>query len=364
MILFFIIMLILGVIIVITLYNFFTAPVLKPLTLNKTTYPLISVLIPARNEAYNIDKCLNYLLNQDYKNLELIVLDDNSEDNTKHIVESFSKKHNHIQLLKGKELPEGWLGKNWACNQLSQQAKGQYLLFIDADVEIQPDAISAAIEEMKRSETKMLSVFSTQIIRSFGEWLVVPLMNWMLLAFLPLKLVYASRKKSFVAANGQFMFWERKTYFEIGGHEIVKDKVVEDMEFARICKSKNIRIKTLLGGNLIYCKMYSGLSEAIRGFAKNFYPGFNINSFVFLVMITFFVIIFLLPFILVFINNLYFIPIVMIVLIRIIISINSRQNAFLNVLLHPLQLVLMYIVGIKSIINAKTGKLDWKGRHI
>jgi glycosyltransferase involved in cell wall biosynthesis len=364
MILFFIITLCLGVIMVIILYNFFTAPVLKPLTLNKTTYPLISVLIPARNEAYNIDKCLNHLLNQDYKNIELIVLDDNSEDNTKQIVESFSHKHEHLQLLKGKQLPKEWLGKNWACHQLSLYAKGQYFLFIDADMELQPNAISAAIEEMKRSEAKMLSVFSTQIIRSFGEWLVVPLMNWMLLAFLPLKQVYVSRNKSFVAANGQFMFWERKTYFEIGGHEIVKDKVVEDMEFARICKSKNIRIKTLLGGNLIYCKMYSGLSEAIRGFAKNFYPGFNINAFVFLLMITFFVIIFLLPFILVFINNLYFIPIVMIVLIRIIISIKSRQNTFINVLLHPLQLVLMYIVGIKSIINSKTGKLDWKGRHI
>lgn len=364
MILFVFITLSLGVILMITIYNLLTAPVIYHSTSGKNVLPLISVLIPARDEEQNIGKCLSHLVNQKYNNLELIVLDDNSKDNTKQIVESFTHKHERIKLIKGKQLPKGWLGKNWACHQLSIYATGQYLLFMDADMELQPNAISAAFEEMNRSEVKMISVFSSQLIKSFGEWIVVPLMNWMLLAFLPLKMVYTSTNKSFVAANGQFMFWERNAYLETGGHEMTKDKVVEDMEFARICKLNNIRIKTLLGGNLIYCRMYSGLSEAIIGFTKNFYPGFNINAFAFLLMITFFVTIFLLPFILVFINNLYIIPIVMIVLIRIIISIKSRQNTFINVLLHPLQMVLMYIVGIKSMINTKSGKLLWKGRRI
>ena len=142
-------------------------------------------------------------------------------------------------------------GKNWACHQLSQKAKGKYLLFIDADVELAPNAISSTAKIMAETKTKMLSVFPTQRIKSFGEWLIVPLMNWLLLAFLPLRQVYASRNNSFIAANGQFILWDRETYFSIGGHQQVANAVVEDMELARKAKQKN-KIITLLGGNLYF----------------------------------------------------------------------------------------------------------------
>lgn len=363
MILFLFITISLGGILLISIYNLITAPVIKSSVSNSTDDALISVLIPARNEEINIGKCLNSLLKQDYKNLEILVLNDQSTDNTQHIAESYSQIHKHIKLLKGGELPAGWLGKNRACEQLSQQAKGDYLLFIDSDVEVKEKTISSILEELIRSEVKMISVFPTQKIKSSGEWLIVPVMNWLLLSFLPLRLIHLNDNKSFVAANGQFMFWERNTYFKIGGHQTVKNKVVEDMEFARICKSKNIKIKTLLGGDLIFCRMYTGLSDAIKGFSKNFYPGFNVNPLSFLILIAIFIVIFLLPYFFVFESSLFFLPLFLIVLIRTTVSILSKQNIILNILFHPLQMIFMFLTGIKSVIDSKTGNSEWKGRR-
>ena len=358
MILFWIITVSLAFILLVSIYNLITAPVARTSSFNNETKPLVSVLIPARNEENNIGKCLNHLVAQDYNNLEILVLDDHSTDKTGKIVDSYQGKHKQIKLINAKDLPEGWLGKNWACQQLSNEAQGKYLLFLDADVEIKSNTISSMLSEMNNAEVKLISVFSTQLIKSFGEWMIVPLMNWLLLAFLPLRLVYSSRKKSFVAANGQFMFWERETFFNIGGQKVVQDKVVEDMEFARICKSRNIKIKTMLGGNLIFCQMYNGLSDAKKGFSKNFYPGFSVNSFVFLMIITLFIVIFLLPFALVFYSTLYIIPVLLIVLIRVLISILSKQNIAFNIILHPLQMLFMFFIGINSVISSKTGNIE------
>lgn len=348
----------------ISIYNLFTAPVMKPVKKLSNSDHLISIMIPARNEEKNIAKCLENLVIQDYPNKEILVLDDHSTDKTAYIVKRYAEKHNSIRLLTGSELPEGWLGKNWACHQLSLQARGNYFLFIDADVELKVNTLSKVNDEMNNSEAKMISVFSTQIIKSLGEWLVVPLMNWLLLAFLPLRLVYSSSKKSFSAANGQFMFWERNTYLNIGGHLTVKGEVVEDMEFARLCKSKGIKIKTMLGGNLIFCRMYENLADAIKGFSKNFFRGFNIYSLFFLLMIIFFIAVFLIPFFLVPVNTLFFIPVIIILLIRGIISLLSKQNMLLNILLHPLQMIFMFLIGVNSIIIARFKKTEWKGRRI
>lgn len=363
MILFISITFILSVVLLISLYNLLTAPVVKSVEENRNTAFLISVLIPVRNEEHNIGKCLDHLVNQNYKNLEILVLDDQSTDKTAEVVKSFSDKHKRIKLICGSMLPEGWLGKNWACHQLSEQANGKYFLFIDADVELKENTISSIVKEIVESEVKMISVFSTQLIKSFGEWIIVPLMNWLLLAFLPLRFIYSSNKKSFVAANGQFILWDRNTYLEINGHKSVKDKVVEDMEFARICKSNNIKIKTMLGGDLVYCRMYNGLTQSINGFSKNFYPGFNVNPMIFLTMISFAFIIFILPFFLVSDNSLFIIPALIIILIRVFISTISKQNVIFNVLLHSIQMILMLIIGFKSVFNSTIGKVEWRGRQ-
>lgn len=348
-----------SIIFIVSLINFFSAPILKVKSTSQNN--LVSILIPARNEEENIQACLDSCLTQTYANKEIIVLNDNSTDRTLIILNSYSDK---IKIINGEKLPEGWIGKNWACFQLAQQANGEYLLFIDADVRLNDNAVESAIEEIVQTNSGLISVFPTQIIKTISEWLIVPLMNWILLGFLPLILVHKSKNKSFVAANGQFMLWRKEIYQKLSGHSSVKDKSVEDMEFARSCKLNGIKIKTLLGGNLIYCRMYSNLKNAINGFAKNFFPGFNTNAINFLIFISVIVLASIIPFFIWEDFIFSFILVLMIILSRILISFISKQNLLLNIVLHPIQMMSLLLVGIISVYKTSFGKLEWKERRL
>jgi chlorobactene glucosyltransferase len=359
----FIILLIsLSVFSVISIYNLFTAPVLKRQSHHSSGQRLVSVLIPARNEEKNIEKCIKGMLSQEYQNKEIILLDDNSSDNTYKLASSFSTSN--VILLKGKKLPQDWLGKNWACHQLAQEAKGEYLLFIDADVELTPEVISSAVYELEKSNAALLSIFPTQIIKSFGEHLIVPLMNWLLLTFLPLRFVSSSSSKAFVAANGQFMLWRKADYLNLGGHQIVKYKIVEDMELSRLVKQNRLKVKTMLGGNLVFCRMYESFNQAYNGFTKNFFAGFLLPPFLFLIIIMFLLIAFLLPFLFLMQPVYSFILIALILITRISVSIVSNQNLFINVLIHPAQMLFMFWIGIVSVFKFKTNQLVWKQRKL
>lgn len=343
----------------IVLYNYSTAPRIYNSNVKLNNKPLISILIPARNEEHNIGNLIQSINNQSYENYEVFVLDDSSSDATSQIVMKFSSLNDKINLIKGEDVPKDWLGKNWACYQLSKHAKGDILLFIDADVIVNQNALLYAIRELEN--ISMLSVFPTQNIKSFGEWIVVPLMNWLLLNFLPLKFVYNTVSNKFVAANGQFIMIKKEVYFNIGTHEIVRDKVVEDMEFARIIKSNGYKVKTALGENSIYCNMYKSLDESIKGFIKNFYSGFNISKPVFILMIITLSFLFTAPIIFFLINKIFLVILVMIIFERVFISLMSRQNWVNNLILHPLQMVIMLFVGFKSVLNKSN---IWKGRII
>lgn len=343
----------------VSIVNLISFPVIEE---NKSiSDDLVSILIPARNEEYNIANCVEDCLKQTYPNVEIIVLNDNSTDNTKTVLEKYSDK---IKIIEGAEIPENWLGKNWACHQLSQKANGKYLLFIDADVRLDKLAVESAVSILNQKKVKMLSVFPTQIMKSFSEFLIVPLMNWLLLSFLPLVLVYKSKNKSFVAANGQFILWDAEFYKSIDGHSAVKNMSVEDMEFARLVKSSKNKMITLLGGNLIYCRMYSNLKDAVNGFAKNFYPGFNVNPLIFLIIITAIVFSLIAPFFY-WENMIISVSLIMMILLsRIFISVISKQNIFLNLILHIFQMIFVMIEAIISVYRFHSKKLIWKGRKI
>lgn len=346
-----------------SVYNLFTAPRFSAAhSKGVHTEKFISVLIPARNEEKNIAACLDSLCAQNYSNFEIIVLDDQSDDRTAEIVKDYSLRKTPIRLISGKPLPSGWLGKNWACHQLSGEAKGEYLLFMDADVTFHPDTLKTANSFIARYKTDMLSSFPTQNFTSFGDKFVVPLMNWLLLAFLPLKLVYASRNGSFIAANGQFIMISREVYKKTGGHEAVKDKVVEDMETARSVKNSGGRVMTALGYDMINCRMYPDFISSYKGFSKNFYPGFNMHPALFVLMILSFEVLFLLPIILVFWELLFLVNILIIVFIRFSVSFLSKAGIFENIILHPFQMIVLLAVGINSVYYTKKKKNVWKGR--
>ncbi|HSW54877.1 MAG TPA: glycosyltransferase family 2 protein [Ignavibacteriaceae bacterium] len=365
--LFYLALIIVAVSALISVFNLFTAPMFANRKNESTNEPFISVLIPARNEERNIGNCIDVVLSQSYKNFELIILDDESEDKTAEIIsDKISEYHsnNKIKLISGKPLPNGWLGKNWACHQLSQEARGDYLLFLDADVRVKPNVLESCVYYQNKYGLQMITCFPTQLIKSFGEWLVVPLMNFLLLAFLPLRKVYSSPNKSFVAANGQFLFIDRNTYEKIGGHSAFADRVVEDMEIAREVKKAGFKLITFLGGSSISCRMYEGFTEAFNGFSKNFFPGFNIPAILFFFLLIILFLAFLLPFTLIFMNPSFLIIVLIVMMGRLFISIPSRQNLIINILLHPIQILIMLAIGVNSIYRIKTKKLKWKGRYI
>lgn len=159
----------------VTLFNFISDPKLRKV--NRMHHDMVSILIPARNEEANILALLQSIKQQDYQDYEVIVLDDDSSDQTYAICQSFADSHSRFRVIKGQPLQQGWLGKTFACHQLAQAAKGKYLLFLDADEQIYNGLINSAVHRISSKKLALLSLFTNQDMRSLGENAVVPLMH-------------------------------------------------------------------------------------------------------------------------------------------------------------------------------------------
>ncbi len=325
--------------------------------------PLVSILIPARDEEKNIGNILSDILHQDYHEIEVIVFNDQSSDRTAEIVKEYALLDRRISLINSDRLPEDWLGKNWACYSLSQKAKGEYLLFLDADVRISNEIILNVISYAKHFNFTMVSIFPKQIIRTFGEKITIPNMNYILLSLLPLILVRKSGMSSLAAANGQFMFFNTRIYNSLEPHNKMKTYKVEDIEIARFFKKKKHRIACLVGDNTIQCRMYNGFNEAVNGFSKNvcaFFGNSIILSVLFWLITTFGFVLITMELSLVFL----IIYLVTFFLIRIIVSVISEQKVTDNLLfLIPIQISCGLFI-YKAFINNNIKSYQWKGRDI
>ncbi len=352
------------IILSICVYNYLTAPKLRNDNLIGNDEVPLSILIPARNEERNIKKCLDSVFRSTYQNFELFVLDDISADKTLQILENYKSSNDRLNIIKGKPLPNGWLGKNWACHQLAENSTNDIMIFLDADVILDPEALKIVNEKFINKNVDLLSVFPSQKIKTFGEWLIVPLMDWMLYSFLPLKKVYSSNRQSFAAANGQFMMIKKESYIKFGGHSRVKDRVVEDMEFVRGFKKMGYRTVTFSANDFVKCRMYNNFSEAVNGFIKNFYSGFNLSSAGFIGLLFLFAFIFIIPVVMSFIQIKYLIILALMIFERIISSLISKQNMVINILMFIPQLIMLQILGYKSLIANKLKKITWKNRTI
>jgi hypothetical protein len=325
--------------------------------------PLVSVLIPARNEEENIGNILKDLLTQDYGNIEIVVFNDQSDDKTEGIVLEFGKLDKRITLVNSLGLPECWLGKNFACHTLSKSANGEYLLFIDADVRVSGGIIANSIAFIEKYDLALISIFPRQIISTFGEKITVPNMNYILLSLLPLILVRKLPFPSLAAANGQFMMFNSKIYKSIYPHELLKGNKVEDIEIARFLKKKRFRIACLTGDKTIMCRMYSGFSEAVNGFSKNvtaFFGNSLLLSLLFWITTTFGFI----PVLSAMPALDFTIYISAFLITRIIISVTSEQNLFLNLLLFIPQQIACGLFINKAFTNRLLKNYQWKGRSI
>jgi chlorobactene glucosyltransferase len=201
-----------------------------------TKTPLVSVLIPARDEEDNIAVCLESLLDQDYPNYEVLVLDDNSGDHTWMILKRYAKKTNKLKIYRGKDLPRGWVGKQYACQQLIEKARGEYIMFTDADTVHSRASISWAVTNMLRHNADFMSAYLHHLIGSLGEALIVPAIYIMTTILMPLWKIPQKNSAFFSFAIGQLMVCRRRALLAIGGYSSFKDSVVEDISLARAMK--------------------------------------------------------------------------------------------------------------------------------
>jgi chlorobactene glucosyltransferase len=234
---------------------------------------LISVILPARNEERNIRECVAGLLDQTYPNYEIIVVDDRSTDSTSEIlakVRNLSK--DGFRIINGVDLPPGWAGKPHALTQGAEAARGEWLLFVDADTFLSPEALSAAYAKAVETRADLFSVLTRQIMLTFWERTILPLVMTALSAgFSPRKVNDPKRKDAI--ANGQFIFIKRKVYAATGGHAAIKNSIVEDKDLAVLVKGRGYRLIVADGRKIAATRMYTSLAEMWEGWTKNIYLG-------------------------------------------------------------------------------------------
>ena len=234
----------------------------------------ISVIVPARNEARNIRRCVECLLSQTYPNFELIVLDDRSSDETPAILRAIAAHDARLRVLPGVELPEGWAGKPHALFQAAQAARGEWLCFVDADTFAGPQALGAVFAKAQETGADLFSIMTGQEVESFWERVVLPLV------FTALSVGFSPRKvndpgRTDAIANGQFIFIRRSVYDAIGGHAALKASIVEDRDLAVRVKRAGYRLVIADGRQVALTRMYTSLPELWEGWTKNIFLGLS-----------------------------------------------------------------------------------------
>jgi chlorobactene glucosyltransferase len=235
--------------------------------------PQVSVLIPARNEADVIGETVTRLLRQNYPYYEVVVLDDASNDGTADRAYAAAEGDPRLRVMTGEPLPAGWVGKHWACHQIAEQARGDILIFTDADVCWQPEALPALIDSMHHTRAATFTVWPTQQTYTWGERLVVPMMMFAIMSYLPEICVRYIPWPAFAAANGQCLAFRREAYRQIGGHAAVRSNIVEDVGLAWATKRQGLRLVMAEGNYLISGRMYHSWPQVRDGFAKNILAG-------------------------------------------------------------------------------------------
>jgi chlorobactene glucosyltransferase len=232
----------------------------------------VSVIVPARNEARNIRRCLESLCALDYPTFEILVFDDHSEDETAEIVAEFVRTDGRVRLIQGKGLPPGWAGKPHALWQAQAHAVGEWLCFIDADTFAQPELLSATLAFGEQIDADLISILTHQELESFWERVVLPLVFTAIsVGFSPRKVNDPDRPDAI--ANGQYILIRREVYTAVGGHAAVRASVVEDLALARLVKGAGFRIAIADGRQLARTRMYTSLAEIWEGWTKNIYLG-------------------------------------------------------------------------------------------
>lgn len=238
-------------------------------------FPRVSVLIPARNEQEVIGECVRSLLSQDYPDFEVLVLDDGSTDGTAAVLAELACQDSRLRVLSGRPLPPTWLGKQWACQQMAEQATGELLLFTDADTVHQPQALRAGVSALLAERADLMSAFVRQRLLTWGERLTVPTIFWCFFSFLPLALAHRLGAPALSLTNGQWILMRKSAYEAVGGHAAVRGSLVDDIALGRLVKAAGLRWRVVDASQRVSCRMYVSFCAAVEGFTKNLFAVFD-----------------------------------------------------------------------------------------
>ena len=236
---------------------------------NAESRPNVSVLIPARDEAAGIADAVASALASNEVVVEVVVLDDNSTDRTAEIVQEFAQKDDRVRLISGQPLPSGWNGKQFACYQLANQARYERLVFIDADVRLQGDALADLVAYQDASGAALLSAFPHQITGTWLEKWLIPMMHFILLGFLPIDRMRLSRQKAYASGCGQLFITRRSDYQKAGTHESIRGSRHDGLKLPAAYRKADMSTDIVDGTLLASCRMYRSAGQVLRGLAKN-----------------------------------------------------------------------------------------------
>ncbi len=339
----------------------------------------VTVCIPARNEEANIEACIRSVLANDHPAMFVLVYDDQSTDRTPEILKRLCEADPRIRLCQTRPLPSGWIGKQHACDQLGRSAKSEWLLFIDADVRLAPDCVRRSIAAAQDLNADMVSTFPRQETRSLGEHLLVPMIHFVLLSYLPFVRMRRTPDPAASAACGQFILAKQVAYLACGGHASIRDSMHDGVRLPRVFRRAGYRTDLFDGTDIATCRMYDGLRATWRGFAKNAYEGLN-SPFLLLLLTTLHALGHVAPWIILVVaaglaaadsGRVAPLSLMEFVLAAACVGINLLQRGLIakrfrqhpiGVLLHPVSIVMMTLVQWHSLALHLAGRRTWRGR--
>ncbi len=338
---------------------------------------LVTVCIPARNEEENIAACVRSVLASGHANVEVLVYDDQSTDRTPAIVRELISSDARVRVAETVSLPSGWNGKQHACWRMGQQARGEWMIFTDADVRFEPECVGRALASAKQRNASLVSTFPRQITGTVPEDLAVPMIFFVLFSYLPMPMMRSGNSPTASAGCGQFLMVTREAYDKSGGHAAFKDSMHDGVKMPREVRKAGFHTDLFDGTDLVSVRMYRGLAQTWRGFTKNAYEGLGSMG-----LLVFFTVVHLLAHVLpwaiaiiaaskwmsgtltadwraagviagvcVFLN----------VVQRSLLAIRFRQG-IVPVILHPVGVLFMTVIQWYSLYLSRTNRRAWRGR--
>jgi chlorobactene glucosyltransferase len=344
---------------------------LYPIKEELAAYPFISICIPARNEERDIKGCVESLLNQNYPYFEVIVVDDNSSDNTAKIVCSMTKQYPNLIFVAGAKLAAGWIGKPYALHQAYQRSRGQYLLFTDADLVYKPHALKTAMHTMICKNLDLLTLMPAAIFGSFWERVVQPVIFGFIATLTNFRKVNSKNHKS-AMGFGAFLLFKKVSYSKIGGHRSVSNEVLEDIMIAKKSKLDGLSTFVADGKHLFSIRMYHSMKEIWVGWRKNIFLAMKksiFRAFYYIVIVLCFI---LTPYIVVISNlwigaeSLWIVLSMLSLTMSLVAGLGLCYELGLerkNVFLFPLGAIVMVVIILNSMMHTLLlGRTEWRGR--